>query len=323
MIAGSLAAATVNAAAHAQASTRDQALIAITLDLEMSRQFPTRDQMHWDYEKGNLDEATKRYAVKAAKIAKEMGGLIHFFALGRTMEQEDVSWLKEIAAMGHPVGNHTYDHVNVLATKAIDLQFRFARSPWLIEGKSPQMVISENIAMTGKALKQRAGITQAGFRTPGGFHNGLADRPDVQRLLLDQNFRWVSSKYPAHPTSKPGEAPSEDVLQGIVKAQVLAQPHIYPSGLIEIPMSPISDVGAFRTGLWKLDAFLEATKRSVAWCIDKKAVYDFLAHPSCLVVSDPEFRTIRLICDLVNKSQGQAKIVDLDTIARDAQKNHR
>ncbi|MFM9062380.1 MAG: hypothetical protein ACKOOI_05015, partial [Pirellula sp.] len=38
------------------------ARIAITLDLEMSRNFPMWENTHWDYEKGNLDEATKRYA---------------------------------------------------------------------------------------------------------------------------------------------------------------------------------------------------------------------------------------------------------------------
>src|SRR5262249_36054819 len=41
--------------------------VAITLDLEMSRHYPTWDQTHWDYEKGNLDADTKRYAVEAAR----------------------------------------------------------------------------------------------------------------------------------------------------------------------------------------------------------------------------------------------------------------
>ena len=93
----------------------DKASIAITLDLEMSRNFPAWDQTHWDYEKGNLDTATKRYALEAARRVKANGGVIHFFALGQTMEQEDVGWLRAIAAQGHPIGNHTYDHVNVKA----------------------------------------------------------------------------------------------------------------------------------------------------------------------------------------------------------------
>src|ERR1041384_1925666 len=42
---------------------KNQAQIAITFDLEMARNFPTWEQTHWDYEKGNLTEAVKRYAV--------------------------------------------------------------------------------------------------------------------------------------------------------------------------------------------------------------------------------------------------------------------
>src|SRR5262245_28884949 len=51
----------------ASPSGAQKALIAITLDLEMSRNFPTWDQTHWDFDKGNLDTATKRYATEAAR----------------------------------------------------------------------------------------------------------------------------------------------------------------------------------------------------------------------------------------------------------------
>lgn len=87
-----------------------KAQIAITFDLEMSRNFPTWDQLEWDYEKGNLDEATKVYALRAARRVRERGGVMHFFVVGRVLEQKDVGWLREIIAMGHSVGNHTYDH---------------------------------------------------------------------------------------------------------------------------------------------------------------------------------------------------------------------
>jgi hypothetical protein len=41
-------------ASMAQAARQRKALIAITLDLEMARNYPTWDQTEWDYEKGNL-----------------------------------------------------------------------------------------------------------------------------------------------------------------------------------------------------------------------------------------------------------------------------
>jgi peptidoglycan/xylan/chitin deacetylase (PgdA/CDA1 family) len=294
-----------------------QALIAITLDLEMSRNFPTWDQTHWDYEKGNLDAATKRYAVEAARRVKARGGVIHFFALGQTMEQEDVGWLREIVAQGHPVGNHTYDHVNVKATRREDIQFRFRRAPWLIEGKSVSEVIAGNIRLAELALKERIGIAPAGFRTPGGFSDGLEDRPDLQAMLLKMGYSWVSSKYPAHPIGgDPGKAPDDQTMAGILVAQDKAQPFVYPSGLVELPMSPISDVTAFRAGRWPLEAFLEAIRAAVARAIERRAVFCILGHPSCLGVVDPSFRTIALIGDLVRAAGDRAAIGDLETIAR-------
>ena len=102
----------------------------------------------------------------------------------------------------------------------------------------------------------------------------------------------------------------------IVAQQQASQPFVSPSGLVEIPMSPVSDVTAFRAPQWKLDQFLEAIRAAVSWTIDRRAVFDFLAHPSCLYVTDPEFRTIDLICDLVQKSPAKAEFANLDRIAR-------
>src|SRR5687768_7198292 len=122
-------------ATPAPAADRKQAQIAITLDLEMSREYPRRGMTEWDYEKGNLDEPTKQYAERAAEIVHQHGGRLHFFCVGRVLEQPDIEWLKRIAAAGHPVGNHTYDHVNVKAQRPEETQFRFRRAPWLVEGR--------------------------------------------------------------------------------------------------------------------------------------------------------------------------------------------
>ncbi|MDB6028393.1 MAG: putative xylanase/chitin deacetylase, partial [Verrucomicrobiales bacterium] len=115
--------------------TEKKALVAISLDLEMARNFPNWEDSHWDYEKGNLSDNAKNYAVEAARRMKAAGGVIHFFLVASALEQEDVSWLQEIVKAGHSIGNHSYDHVNLLAQKPEDVQFKFKRAPWLIEGK--------------------------------------------------------------------------------------------------------------------------------------------------------------------------------------------
>ncbi|MFO0845957.1 MAG: polysaccharide deacetylase family protein [Gemmataceae bacterium] len=293
-----------------------KASISITLDLEMSRNFPNWDDTHWDYEKGNLDDAAKKYTAECCRRVKRHGGVVHLFAVGRTMEQADVSWLKNLAQSGHPIGNHTYDHVNVLATRPQDIQYRFSRAPWLIDGQKPLDVIRDNVKLATAALKTRIGIDCAGFRTPGGFHNGLADRPDVRTVLREQGFWWVSSKYPAHAMDKPLEKPTAKVLDSIVASQKLAQPFTYPDGLVEVPMSAPSDITAFRGGRWKLDWFLDAVGLVVDHAIATRGVFDFLAHPSCLGVVDPKCQAVELICDRVKKAGDKAELTDLETIAR-------
>lgn len=300
------------------AAERDSAQIAITLDLEMSRNFPRWEDTHWDYEKGNLNEETKQYTLEACRRVKAAGGVIHCFAVGRVLEQSNVEWLKEIAAAGHRIGNHTYDHVYVLAKKPEEIQYRFQRAPWLIEGKGPAEVIRENIRLCSLALKERIGVGADGFRTPGGFANGLADREDVQKMLLDLGFKWVSSKYPAHANSEPGKEPTPEIYDNIVAAQAAAQPFVYPSGLVEVPMSPISDIGAFRGGRWKLEWFLEAIRLALEWTIEHRACFDFLSHPSCLYAMDPKFQAIDLICELVKAAGAKAGLVDVGALAQRA-----
>jgi hypothetical protein len=312
-------AAAVLAPVHAAAALQNRkAQIAITLDLEMSRNFPTWETTHWDYEKGNLNAETIRYAVEAGRRVKARGGRIHFFVVGRTLEQENVEWLARLAADGHPLGNHTYDHVNIRATRPEDIQFRFQRSPWLIAGRGASEIIRENIRLASEAMKSRLGVSPTGFRTPGGFASGLADREDLQRMLQDLGFAWVSSRYVGHKIGTVGEEPTETIIHGIAAAGREAEPSRYPSGLVEVPMSPISDIGAFRSGRWKLEWFLKAIRAGAHAAIERGGVFDFLGHPSCLYVTDPEFKTIDLLCELVEQAAGRAELADLATISRRA-----
>lgn len=320
-LAGSLAAAGAvmgsrSVAADARARALDEkALVSITLDLEMSRNFPVWADTHWDYEKGNLNAPTKEYTVEACRRVKAAGGVVHNFLVARALEQDNVDWLTKIIKDGHKVGSHTYDHINVHAKTLDEVQFRFQSAPWLVAGKTPKQVIRENIRTANIAIKERLGIKPDGFRTPGGFVDGLKGREDLQHLVLDAGFTWVSSLYPLHPYGRAGQPPEASVYKAIVAAQEKAQPFVYPTGLVEVPMNPISDLGAFRIGRWDLQYFLKAVALGVEWAIAHRAVYDFLCHPSCLYVVDPEFKSIDLICELVRKAGSKAALVDLDTVA--------
>ena len=92
---------------------------------------------------------------------------------------------------------------------------------------------------------------------PAASPTGCGRRPDLREMLRAQGFGWVSSLYPRHPNTPAGEEPGAAVYDSIVRAQADAQPFVYPDGLVEVPMSPISDIGAFRNGRWRLECVLE------------------------------------------------------------------
>ena len=317
-LAGAVTSPITSAVCIAERKCNRKSLISITLDLEMCRDFPVRGQTKWLYEKGNLDEPTKKYTIEACRRVKDRAGVIHCFAVGRVFEQKDVDWLKGIVEDDHPVGNHTYDHVNVLATRREQLQDRFSRAPWLIRGQSIPEVIRENIQLTTIAMRHRLNIAPVGFRTPGGFRNGLNGRRDIQTMLLDLGFDWVSSKYAFHPMGEPGQQPDPSILDIVAQMQRESQPFRYPTGLIEVPMSPVSDVMAMRIARWSKASWLKALRTAIAWAIDQRAVFDLLAHPSVVVVKDPKFEAIELVCDMVEQAGDRATLVDLGTIAKRA-----
>ena len=60
----------------------------------------------------------------------------------RVLEQADVGWLRGIVEAGHPVGNHTYDHVNVTATR------RRPSSCWMLARPSARETVATRASGT-------------------------------------------------------------------------------------------------------------------------------------------------------------------------------
>ena len=68
--------------------------------------------------------------------------------------------------------------------------------------------------------------------------------------------------------------------------------------------------------MWASARFDKTIRLALESVIATGGVFDFLGHPSCLYVVDPEFRTIELICEMVRKAGDRAALVDLGTIAQ-------
>ena len=58
-----------------------------------------------------------------------------------------------------------------------------------------------------------------------------------------------------------------------------------------------------------------AVRRCLQWCLDNGAMFDFLCHPSCMYVVDPQFRTVELILEMVRRAGDRAALVTIDQIA--------
>lgn len=295
----------------------DVALVVISLDLEMSAGYPVKGKPRatypWDYQKGNLNEETKQYTVEACRRVKAKGGVLHSFVVGQVFEQKNVDWLKTILAEGHPLGNHTYDHVRITATKSADVQYRFRRSPWLMADKSPLQAIAENIRLCEMAMQQRLGVKPTAFGAPYAFNAGIADREDLQQVILSLGYEWISSKY--NGVELPRQKPQPKHFQAVAESLANHQPYYYPTGLLEVPYSPVTDVGAFRSRQWTVDEYCDSLTACIDWAIEHRAVYNWCSHPSVLYVEDPEFRIVETICELVNASAGKALIVDRTAVA--------
>src|SRR5262249_42905257 len=136
-------------------------------------------------------------------------------------------WLRQLVRDGHPVGNHTYDHVNILARSTAELQPRFQRWPWLMAGRTPPRGIAAPIRMTDEAIAARLKTKTRGFRSPGGFGPGLTERPDVQKQLQELGFTWVSTQYVGFKGMESGSSPGPQTFEDIVRAQAFSQPHVY------------------------------------------------------------------------------------------------
>jgi hypothetical protein len=75
-------------------------------------------------------------------------------------------------------------------------------------------------------------------------------------------------------------------------------------------------VGAFRSNYWKLPWFLRAIREGAMWGVEHGKVFDFLCHPSCMVVEDPEFETVKMLARLAQEHGERAQVVGLDEVAR-------
>jgi peptidoglycan/xylan/chitin deacetylase (PgdA/CDA1 family) len=271
--------------------------LSLTFDIEMCTNFPYWTSV-WDHRKGQIDDGTKQHITRIAGVGRNHGVKLQFFVVGSALEDDDLDYLRGLVADGHALGNHTYRHVNVKARTFDELQPTYRDAPQLRAGlASPLEAIAREVSATTAALDRKLGVRPAGFRTPGGFGDGLRDEPDVQDMLFAQGFAYASSHYHC-PIEAAGRAFEWDNLVRAVAWSVQRlQPYRYPNGLLEIPMMALSDIHAFRTldldrgeYLRLLLAALDAARR-------ENLALSLLMHPQVQACRDPHCEVLDALLD--------------------------
>lgn len=266
--------------------------LSLTFDIEMCTNFPYWTSQ-WNHRKGAIDEDSKLYMGKMLDVADTYGVKLQFFLVGSALEDPNIDYLKRMTAEGHAVDNHTYHHVNVKAQDIPQLQPVYADAPWQAAGLDALACIRREIRQTSAAITAKLGAAPTGFRTPGGFNNGLDDVPAVQKLLSDEGMEYASARFyfPVDPTRP---RPAADTLRQAMETSVATlQPTRYPNGLPELPLAGITDIWAFRVLDLDRWEFIDVLKRGIDHAHANQQVLSLCFHPPVLAVRDPH-------CDMLD-----------------------
>ncbi|MGI9458259.1 MAG: polysaccharide deacetylase family protein [Aeoliella sp.] len=217
----------------------------------------------------HLNQDIRDYIEKLVTIAEQYDAKQHFFIQGNTFEKDvDVEFWKAIAARGHAIDSHMYNHDGMLGLPTDEITSQARKTKNLIETH----LQTENI----------------GLRGPGGYRKGLDGRPDVQKAILDAGLKWVSTRFDFTPGLTDSEWAAKVAHEG---------PYYYATGLLEITVCGHIDRSYFDS-----DMHGDPTKPVADWIAYLKQCVDiayenhlFLAlatHPSTSFKHDREAQYI-------------------------------
>jgi peptidoglycan/xylan/chitin deacetylase (PgdA/CDA1 family) len=122
------------------------------------------------------------------ELARQQASAV-FFVVGRMIEEyPDV--VRSIAAAGHEIGLHGYEHDNLARYDAEAL-----------------LLLDQNLARVGLLLEDMTGARPRAFRAPYLLWPHYY-RVEIYAILRAQGFRWVSNRYVRYPVEllRPGQA---------------------------------------------------------------------------------------------------------------------
>lgn len=304
--------------------------VQLSFDLETVTNFPYWTDF-WNNRKGTIDHATKKYVELINAKCERYGAKAQYFLVGSMFEDPDVDYLKKTVAAGHAVGNHTYTHVNIKAQEVDELRGIFDTVPWRAAGLTAQEAVRQEIKMTTEAIKTQLGVEPKGFRSPGGFVNGLQDAEAVQKMLMEEGFWWVSSHYndcifENHYKPSTFEEFHKVDIDTMTNAFNLSekglQPYRYNNGLVELPLSGITDVVAWRGYGANLGDWLQMISAGVDYAHEHGILFTLTTHPAVLAAIDPFCQTVDVILQRAMSKGCDVWLPDMEEIANHYKENN-
>src|SRR3984957_2760651 len=160
----------------------DRGRLLVCFDFEGAYGTPYKDEPY--------DQAGNARAI-LDELAKQQARAV-FFVVGRMVE-EHPEVVASLAAAGHEIGLHGYEHDDLARYDA--------------EGVA---LLDKNLARVGSRLEQMTGARPQAFRAPYLLGPDFY-RSDVYAVLREQGFRWVSNREVRYPVEllrpRPGLVP--------------------------------------------------------------------------------------------------------------------
>lgn len=230
-------------------------------------------------------DAELSYLPRLLAQAKEFSCQVHFFALGfGVLHYPDL--LKQVVESGFALDSHLHTH----RVKLIDEY----------NSVYEELLTAEHLLCSIGAHLQGVGAT-------GMYPKALDGREDVQGLLVERGYQWVSSRFNL-----------EQTLEQL-------QPYRYANGLLELPCAGWSDMTFFyyykdRPALPEysvpehtLPHLIAQVKTLISRAARQGLVYAIDLHPAVLAKHDPGMEFLPAVAEHARREG--VELADLRTIA--------
>ena len=148
------------------------------------------------YDVETASQSTDGFLAGAQEMHRELAIPATLFFTGRTIEERTKACRAAAEEPLFTIGQHTYSHVLL---KTVYMQPDDGRpcphspegGPALLCEGADLATIEQEVTRTQELYEKTFGRACRGLTGPWGYYRGLADRPDILRILARSGIRWV------------------------------------------------------------------------------------------------------------------------------------